>query len=651
MPTDHHLAAPVCPLIFKTTPYDDESLPGLIARATERNVLGLTKVIRDEVGMHRVDVDLAHNDHRQLAHRLADKIGCDVTDIVLHSHEFLKPSVRPALPADRVRIGASACRRGQLHFASRRISPKTLETSEHHRIAWLHSLLPYCPESFELLIDRCPQCGKTLRWTKAKCIGTCEHCLSQIKPVRSEFLPDNLRENYRSFAMLAAGMARERQQVVDGLAPDLAALSPFSLTMLTSSLGSLIEEDNPDTTVKSADPISLATRAATGFALLDGWPHKAADAITRKLSECRNNGEGNVQFATRARKLANAPSVLEDQANLVRNSLPKLFKHIVHAVDLNRETLGIARLSKLTGLTSADIDRIRDANAISHSIFRDSERSGVVFDHNESIEFNTRLRSTAPSSRLERILDIPRYGIEQIVGMGLGGLKPETNRAVMVIDPDLRLDKAETDLFARKMLAKVQAGPCPNNVVSLFKASRLIGGGLKPWGPIIKALLDVRIPFWLTDEGRCKESSLKDLSRKILVCPRALSDFAALPEVPAQSLGTFSSSAFQRADQVTQRDAAEILNLDCAQIRPVVAAGLLTFHQKQTAHYCPLEDVVAYARQMIPAAEIGPRLGLRENVVRNWLSKNRPEIERLPGGWKRNQVFEQLGFGDCHLQK
>jgi len=230
--------------------------------------------------------------------------------------------------------------------------------------------------------------------------------------------------------------------------------------------------------------------------------------------------------------------------------------------------------------------------------------------------------------------------------MGLGGLKPETNKAVMVIDPDLRLDKAATDFFVKELLAKKQTGPCPDNFVTLFKAARMIGGGLKPWGAIVKALLDVRIPFWLTDETGFKATPPKDLSRKIVVCPIALSGFAALNEAPAQSHDALASTDFPRADQVTQRDAAEILNLDCLQIRPVVDAGHLTFQHKLSAQYCPLDSVVTYARQMMPAAEIGPRLGLRENVVSNWLSKNRPEIESVPGGWKRRQVLEQLGFGD-----
>src|SRR3546814_3554599 len=64
-----------------------------------------------------------------------------------------------------VSFGAAVVYREDILLDRRRISPLTLQTSEHHRAAWLLGLLPYCPLSLERLVDECPNCpGKKLGW-------------------------------------------------------------------------------------------------------------------------------------------------------------------------------------------------------------------------------------------------------------------------------------------------------------------------------------------------------------------------------------------------------------------------------------------------------------------------------------------------------
>src|SRR3546814_15918621 len=69
----------------------------------------------------------------------------------------------------------------------RRISPLTLQTSEHHRAAWLLGLLPYCPLSLERLVDECPNCpGKKLGWRRswgiANSSGAANSCTRRAQP-------------------------------------------------------------------------------------------------------------------------------------------------------------------------------------------------------------------------------------------------------------------------------------------------------------------------------------------------------------------------------------------------------------------------------------------------------------------------------------
>src|SRR3546814_1548206 len=84
----------------------------------------------------------------------------------------------------------------------RRISPLTLQTSEHHRAAWLLGLLPYCPLSLERLVDECPNCpGKKLGWRRSWGIANCERCGELVPPssARSEEHTSELQSLMRNW--------------------------------------------------------------------------------------------------------------------------------------------------------------------------------------------------------------------------------------------------------------------------------------------------------------------------------------------------------------------------------------------------------------------------------------------------------------------
>src|SRR3546814_3501712 len=94
----------------------------------------------------------------------------------------------------------------------RRISPLTLQTSEHHRAAWLLGLLPYCPLSLERLVDECPNCpGKKLGWRRSWGIANCERC-GELVPQSSAapLIPEHI-ENYSLFADLISFSPERRR--------------------------------------------------------------------------------------------------------------------------------------------------------------------------------------------------------------------------------------------------------------------------------------------------------------------------------------------------------------------------------------------------------------------------------------------------------
>lgn len=104
---------------------------------------------------------------------------------------------------DRVALGDLVMPRVAFDWERRRIGPITLRGRPHHRVAWLNLLLPYCPESLELLVDACPECGP-LGWRYTRGVAACEECGSTVPPSDQASLETEFADDYRHFADLVS---------------------------------------------------------------------------------------------------------------------------------------------------------------------------------------------------------------------------------------------------------------------------------------------------------------------------------------------------------------------------------------------------------------------------------------------------------------
>jgi len=630
----HTAPEPLHSLVIPTTPFPDESLPGLIARATERNVLAYTRIICTDAGFRSPDHDLGHPSRRHLAERLAGIIGCDANDVVGVSHEARTEHPLEVQASHVVRIGGSECRRGQLLFGSRRVAPSTLAVSPYHRIAWLHARLPFCPHSLELLINQCEKCQSIVRWTQSRGIGICEHCREPLVGGQASPLDLKFADGYRAFSAIAAGIASERQTVVSALAPELGELRPVALSELTFSLGALIRLPHDAPLNDPQDPVELAACGATGHELLLNWPHDAKHAIHAKLEAAKGDRTLLFPFLRKARGLALAQRVPSDQEALVKHAFPELFQHLSRAFRLNPNSMNAEELLRLTSLSSSKIKAVRDAKAIKHTVFREGQRTGVVFDRKACLEFKSRLDQSCPATRLERRLDLPRYGVEQLICLQM--IDAETHPAIKVVDPDLRITTASMERFLNAVIAKGIRRDAPKAALTLARASRIIGGDLKPWGAIYAAMLDGTLPFWLNSDTGSGEGASRPLNRIIRVMPEQLSAFRKMRFDGSQY------PEFKFSTHVTQRDALEILNLTSAYIHSAIDAGQLRFEQGTKAQWCELSSVLQYARKMITVAELSQHLGILEHKVPEVMLTTHPELEHFEIGWVRDAVMAKL---------
>lgn len=259
-------------LAITISPFDGESLIGLVARATRANVLGRTGVILDGLIRRAIrpgEVGRVLSDFENLALQL----GCKSEEISERCHADLDNHNG----CDEVRWGLGALLRVDVETNLRRISPVSLSIKDYHRAAWMNRLLPYCPESFELLVSQCQACGANQSWREAWGIGICDRYACRRRLVGSgQRLPSHLAKAYKQFASLVSFDACEREVFTATLHQKLQVLAPTALIDLVINLGTANSQDFDKPTrqrFSMAAPLQVAEILCSGTMLLKGYPH------------------------------------------------------------------------------------------------------------------------------------------------------------------------------------------------------------------------------------------------------------------------------------------------------------------------------------------------------------------------------------------
>lgn len=616
------------PLAISLDPVPGESLIGLVARATRLNVLDQTCIILGECApalLHPGTIGQDIFDPR----RLAVQLGCSTGDILERCHPYLGD---PEGPAD-VRWGRGALFRAHIVTINRQVSPATLTTSEHHRSAWMNRLLPYCPQSLELLINTCATCGKTQGWRHSWGIGFCDDrdCRSLLMHPTGEHLPDQLAEGYRRFAGIVSAAPAEREAAVSQLHPDLAALPPAVLINLALQAGAAMQETPGNfhrAAVSKLPALTIATIAARGASLLLDWPNSFRASIAERLASSEA-ADPNMRRALlqRVRRLGFPNVARAEQVAVVRDAVPEAFEHAIIALEgLVKPVVPANVICRSTNISPRELNSIREAGFIKHRVIAAGRRMQVQYDKADADELARCQRESIFASRLEQRFGLPRYAVEQIVC--LGEIEREAHPALALIHPTLRLVEKSVEAFASDLERRAKSKAGSAGLIPLGTASRVLGGRPKPWGAILSAMRAGALPFWLAAEGK--------FVRRALVRPADILQFAAI-EFDERDWPELS---FRQT--YTQVDAAEILNLDALQIRRLIQAGDLTFEPEGVAMITNRVRVLRIAASHLATAEISFRTGVKFIKVPR-LMKCYPHIVRTEAGWDRAAFDAEFG--------
>jgi len=260
---------------FETELASDESIPGALVRAVTAHVLYRTQPVLQAAG-----INITRPGHVQILERA--ELG-HLAHVIRYAPDRLNAirgqrvmTREEGITHQRVHFGNVHMLRSHMDLERRRISPLSLQLSNHHRLPWLNSLLPYCPVSFERLVHECPACEKPLGWRMTWGVGICEHCEQAIPPSPEPLLPKHMREDYCLFARLSSAVPDEWSAARKALPSALHEVGSATLIRMALRIGFLMQ--NPmiaNVRMHAAPelPVDVLTNVVTdGARMLRSWP-------------------------------------------------------------------------------------------------------------------------------------------------------------------------------------------------------------------------------------------------------------------------------------------------------------------------------------------------------------------------------------------
>jgi hypothetical protein len=534
--------------------------------------------------------------------------------------------LREATRTTDVRFGQHLVPRQYLELDERRISPLSLRKSDHHRLAWMNLLLPYCPESLEQLTSACTLCEATLGWHYAKGIGVCEHCGREVARSVEPPLREELADDYRLFARLSSPDTRSVAEAMASMPSSLRSATPSSLVRLALQFGGLVQTEpviaKSRVVIVALPKPLLGSIATAGTALLRSWPTSVQSWVEQRSEELRGDPEEFWRLRSRLQRLTQRGTEPDDVVKIVEEALPDLRRHAVHAFSSSHRYYLYKDVQKLLGLDAPQIDALRERPEITYRrTTRSSHRKGQ-FDADQIDHLASIFRWSVPFNSCTGTFKLPLYAIEQCCRPGV--LVREDHPAYFELKSQTSVRPDSLEALVAGLACKRSRQPLPSRAVSLSVASKRIGGRLKPWGSIIQALLDGAIEFWLADE--------RPTTKSIFV--RA-GDFAVFDKV----VDTPSDYGIETSPIVSQADVAEILNIKSGLLPHLSAIIGVPFIPDGRALVAQRLAVLAAAGGIAWDTEISWHLGVSFREVEDILSARDIE-KRAGGGWRRRQLID-----------
>lgn len=503
----------------------------------------------------------------------------------------------------------------------RRISGETLRSDPFHRAVWTHGLLPYCPLSLELLVDRCPDCGGRLDWDRATLPGEPQArsrdvnaifrcgdsvCGKDVRTTSSPTLAGDLTTSYRRMAGLLAPADRHD----DGWKKhsDLEGLSSGSCFELGWSLARSFGVDElPRVRCKQLTPEVIVGTLHLAERLLSGWPHCLRETLTNEA--CDEPTSVVQRRLRRLRNLARTNTAWPDIAYLIRQTYPDLLERGRKTLrSLNPSVVTRTTATSIAGMHTATFARAAMSGGLSALFSSKNLRTFQDFDVAAIEKLRDARENSIPFDAVAERLGISYHGVEQLVVEEL--LTQEQHPALLAVYQFPRVTRTSLDALIDR-ISQRSKDEAVDSGIPLRIAVKCLQGE-KPWASIFRGMLNGTLHFGL-------DATVPRVCHGIVVPTSTVDLLRSFVFLRADH------PAFKFAEDMSRRDAEEALNLVP---RTLQAALDQELGPDRSRGRVKIVDVEGVAQRVISAAEIS---------ARTW-----PGTRRLPCTLRRSR-YPRIG--------
>jgi hypothetical protein len=485
----------------------------------------------------------------------------------------------------------------------RRVSPRALKRSPHLRAIWQVRALEFDPETKELLIDKCPGCGKTLGMKFMGDVWCCDNCC-EISPL-GELIAVDLREypqrlveqchwRHLDFATSFIDPTKQDERIKNRakLHSDFAEIDDGAMFDFICAIARSIAMPID----KSQSSQIEASVLAQAGEIIEGWPESFADLVA--------HGDGGTK-------------------QLLNHPLRYLFYHV--------------RVPKSLRETMRALERGTRVKAIGVQAYAQAYRP-TALPVNEYRALHRFQPGAVASSALEMLLALFRANREvtdfcKSFGIAVPSLLDMMDDKILPTalgrqDGLQEFHATAVSLF-HEILRKRTDGQPPEDSVRLSQAAvALYARGGDPWPNIVRVMIAGHIEYWIAPDKR--SSFLERIQIRDL---ESLAWALALPETSLDK--TFSLP-------ISAMEAPEFIRLWRYQLSRVKRLGLLAppyTRAKLGAFSSTYENGISVRIRLQTERQVLSKLQVRERL---WEAGVRPvfDDERKRAIWRRSDVDE-----------
>ncbi|MCD2323033.1 hypothetical protein LQ953_03270 [Sphingomonas sp. IC-56] len=373
-------------LRFEYHPQPDESLAGALAAGCRDSRLVRVATALEGGGVLITKPGLV---------QLADPASIELLAQVMRTDVELLNAIAFATTDRRgsIMLGDLLMPRPAFDFVRRRIGPNSLYSEAYHRSAWLNRLLPYCPQSFEHLVEDCPGCGP-LGWRRTRGIANCETCGKQVPASEQPPLSPDLEDDYQLAADL---MSRDPAAGQRALARLPSCLRPYPRSaivdvmlksgVMASHLPTRWELDR----LRTQPSPSIAAVVSAGARLLRAWPTSIQQIVARRMEANADDLAAYDEVRNEVRWISKYAEK-EGQAILAM-AFPQLDGRTVKTFSSATRFYTATEVNQRLWTSSLELGQLREADAIQFEPLPSRQRLRARYDADDVDELQRQLQA------------------------------------------------------------------------------------------------------------------------------------------------------------------------------------------------------------------------------------------------------------------